>query len=39
MRAHTPTHTHWRAGTEERRGIVNRKHVGLARDWEVILDR
>lgn len=35
---HTHTCTRRRAGARERKGIVNRKHAGLARDWEVILD-
>ena len=39
VHTHAHTLTHWRAGTKERKGIVNRKHAGLTRDWEVILDR
>lgn len=37
--AHTSTHIHRRAGTRECKGVVNRKHTGLTRDWGVILDR
>lgn len=39
LRSHTHTHTDLRAGTRECKRIVNRKHAGIARDWEVILDR
>lgn len=38
MYMHT-THSNWRAGTRECKGIVNRKHSGLTGDLEVILDR
>lgn len=38
VHTHTHTCTRRRAGARERKGIVNRKHAGLARDWEVILD-